>query len=54
MIYRGTNFTERVQISPMDRMNTTQWIEMRQFATSHELEVFLCDDYGNHRDVWSW
>ena len=54
MIYRGTNFTERIQISPMDRMNTTQWIEMRQFATYHELEVFLCDDYGNHRDVWSW
>lgn len=54
MIYRGTNFTERIQMSPMDRMNTTQWIEMRQFSTSHELEVFLCDDYGNHRNVWSW
>lgn len=54
MIYRGTNFTERIQISPMDRMNTTQWIEMRRFADSHEFEVFLCDDYGDHRNVWSW
>ena len=54
MIYRGTNFTERIQISPMDRMNTTQWIEMRKFATSHKFEVFLCDDYGDHKYVWSW
>ena len=54
MIYRGTNFTERIQMSPMDRMKTTQWIEMRRFAKSNELEVFLCDDYGNKRNVWSW
>ena len=54
MIYRGTNFTERIQISPMDRMNTIQWIEMRRFADVNTFEVFLCDDYGNRRDVWSW
>ena len=54
MIYRGTDFTERINMSPMDRMNSTQWIEMRRFAASHKLEVFLCDDYGNRRKVWSW
>ena len=47
MIYRGTDFTERINMSPMDRMSSIQWIEMRRFATSHELEVFLCDDYGH-------
>lgn len=54
MVYRGTDCTERINMSPMDRMNFTQWIEMRRFAASHELEVFLCDDYGNRREAWSW
>lgn len=54
MIYRGTNFTERIQLSPMDRINTVQWIEMRRFGNDNDLEVFLCDDYGNRREVWSW
>ena len=54
MIYKGTNFTERIQMTPMDRMHSTQWIEMRIFAETNELEVFLCDDYGGRRNVWSW
>lgn len=54
MIYRGTNFTERIQMTPMDRMHTTQWIEMRRFANSNRLEVVLCDDDGKKVGMWNW
>lgn len=54
MIYRGTNFTERIQMTPTDRMHTTQWIEMRRFANSNRLEVALCDDDGKSVTLWNW
>lgn len=54
MIYKGTSYTERITMSPMDRTYSTQWIELRKDARASRLEVFLCDDHGNSKNVWSW
>lgn len=53
MIYKGTSYTERIEMRPIDSQ-TNKWIELRRSPCKQELEVFLCDDHGNTRDVWSW
>lgn len=54
MIYKGTTFTERINMKPMDHMEFKSWIEFRKEARTQKMEIFLCEDRGNERSVWSW
>lgn len=54
MIYKGTTFTERIIMETMDTPTRHGWIEFRKAACVTEMEVFLCEDFGNTRNTWSW
>lgn len=52
MIYKGTNYTERINFATCEGQKF--WTELRKAPTTPKLEVFLCEDMGTSRNVWSW